>query len=720
MKCFARTKISPALIGIIAIIMSTTAFGYTIYVDVNAAGADIGTDWNNALRSLQEAIAIAYWLPKPVEIHVARGVYRPDQGAGITPGDRETPFFVLSGIAIRGGYAGRSYSNPDERDIERYKTILSGDLLGNDTDIDDPFDLPWAENRGDNSINVVVSYEADNTGVLDGVTVRGGYNYELLAAYGAGMYCHYGSPTITDCIFEDNFAGDIASIGEGAGMSTYYSNATLTNCTFRKNCTGYMGLPSIMFPAAVGGGLANVHSDPVLEDCVFERNYCFDGGGAIFNYDSEPEIINCIFNANHALGMGGAMYNSESKVEMTNCPVTLSSAVYGGAVHSESSDMTMTNCTFADNYSMHGGNGFWCDSYVGYPVSNLDFTNCILWDGEEQILNDDGSDITINFSDVQGGWSGSGGSNINADPLFAEHGFWAHIDDSTIILEPNDPNAVDYAGDYHLKSESGRWDPISRSWVMDDVTSPCVDAGDPASNWTRELWPHGGRINMGTYGGTDKASMSGEAGEISLPSVAFIYSTNTTTAESFESLLESNGMSVTLIDSDDIASVSLGNYGLIIVGDDTSGADVWDDEAAVNAIGNSGRPVVGVGRGGYDLFGELDLFIGSPHGRDDDTRSIYVVNPELSLFSRPSPISIPDDQVLDVYSSTDSVNIFLPSERDGIVSIGRDVSNSRYYPLLIEQNKYTLWGFRRSPGSMTEVGKTLFVNVVVWTANGGG
>jgi len=45
-------------------------------------------------------------------------------------------------------------------------------------------------------------------------------------------------------------------------------------------------------------------------------------------------------------------------------------------------------------------------------------------------------------------------------------------------------------------------------WVYDDVTSPCIDAGNPASDWTEELWPHGKWINMGAYGGTPQASMS--------------------------------------------------------------------------------------------------------------------------------------------------------------------------------------------------------------------
>jgi hypothetical protein len=70
-------------------------------------------------------------------------------------------------------------------------------------------------------------------------------------------------------------------------------------------------------------------------------------------------------------------------------------------------------------------------------------------------------------------------------------------------------------GDYHLESGSGRWDPNVKSWVIDDVNSGCIDAGDPNSDWTGELWPHGERINMGAYGGTAEASMSSsEAGNV--------------------------------------------------------------------------------------------------------------------------------------------------------------------------------------------------------------
>ena len=73
---------------------------------------------------------------------------------------------------------------------------------------------------------------------------------------------------------------------------------------------------------------------------------------------------------------------------------------------------------------------------------------------------------------------------------------------------PGTPGAIWTCGDYHLRSEVGRWEAQAQDWVPDAVTSPCIDAGDPNSDWTAETWPHGGRINLGVYGGTWQASLS--------------------------------------------------------------------------------------------------------------------------------------------------------------------------------------------------------------------
>jgi hypothetical protein len=130
--------------------------------------------------------------------------------------------------------------------------------------------------------------------------------------------------------------------------------------------------------------------------------------------------------------------------------------------------------------------------------------NSIFWNVSEVFegMADRGM-LTVNYSLLPQVWHSWGVGNIDADPLFAQDGYW---DPNDTPADANDDFWV--AGDYHLQSEAGRWDPVAQQWVADDVTSPCIDAGDDRPDWKNEPWPHGQRINMGAYGGTAEASLS--------------------------------------------------------------------------------------------------------------------------------------------------------------------------------------------------------------------
>lgn len=119
---------------------------------------------------------------------------------------------------------------------------------------------------------------------------------------------------------------------------------------------------------------------------------------------------------------------------------------------------------------------------AAYSGANPDISNCILWSNAAGDL----FDCTARYSCIERAEQATGEGNISEDPLFADAA----------------------GGDYHLRSEGGRCVPAYGLWSFDMVTSPCVDAGDPAVGSENERVPNGERINIGAYGGTAQASLS--------------------------------------------------------------------------------------------------------------------------------------------------------------------------------------------------------------------
>jgi predicted outer membrane repeat protein len=574
-----------------ALSLCAPAIGKIIYVDAGAAGANDGSSWADAYNYLQDALADANMAEKPVEVLVAQGIYKPDQGAETNLGDSSATFQLINGVAIYGGYAGVEVPGSDTRNIEMYGTILSGDLYGNDTDVSSPEDLAYNPARADNSYQVVTGSGTDETAVIDGFTITGGnacvytnrhgaglviergtprisnctfihnfaqyfgggiYNYYSSPIIinctfiqnsaddkGGGIYNYRSSPAITSCSFNDNSADygggihnsheslvltDCTFIGsssrQGGGLYNDDSIATLTNCTFSKNsaedkggaiyCYGnYPSLTNCLFTENSahygGGGICCHDSDPNITDCEFIENSAHYGGG-MYNTGSNPILTNCMLIANSGFTYGGGMYNTHGSLTLNNCIVAANRAYfYGGGLSGNNSDLIVTGCTFTGN-SAQNGNSLAFNSVAQRGRSIVGLIDCILWDNGNVIWNNDRSSIVISYSNVRGGWPGEG--NIDADPCFAEIGYWADAGDPNVIVDSNDPNAVWIEGDYHLKSQAGRWNPNSQTWVLDDVTSPCIDAGDPAYAVGLEPLPNGDRINMGAHGGTSEASKS--------------------------------------------------------------------------------------------------------------------------------------------------------------------------------------------------------------------
>jgi len=188
--------------------------------------------------------------------------------------------------------------------------------------------------------------------------------------------------------------------------------------------------------------------------------------------------------------------------------------------------------------------------------------------------------------------------------------------------------------------------------------------------------------------------------------------------ESFRSLLMSYGCPTTLIGVDDVATAALDSYDLIIVANDTKYLGAWVDAQSVLPFEDSGKPIIGLGQGGYDFFGVLDLWIGRPNGGHGSRNNIEVIDPNCSLFSTPYSVDIPENRALQLYTETDHIGIYLwPTIPETVTVLGSEVNDYGYFPLVIEDNRYLLWGFTESPLKMTEEEKRLFINVVIRASN---
>lgn len=366
---------------------------------------------------------------------------------------------------------------------------------------------------------------------------------ENTARHGAGMYNYNGAPEVSGCTYYRNWA-TVSTDGRGGGVKNSCGPCSaedvprFRNCAFIENYTVGAGggmdngtnsvLANCLFikntSQDLGGGMSNSYCSPVITQCSFIDNVAlfWGGGGGMDNFFSSPVVTYGVFVNNISGDRGGGMHNRGGSPIVTNCLFAgNSSSSSAGGMYNGDSSATITNCSFTGNHSCNGGGMLNSGEANGWSAI---LRNCILWGNTglsgRQMKNMNACEPSISFSTIEGGLYGSGientggssvidgGGNIEADPCFAASGYWGHKDDPDIAVEPSDPNALWINGDYHLKSQAGRWEAGEGRWTIDDVTSPCIDAGDPMSPIGGEPFPNGGIINMGAYGGTPEASKS--------------------------------------------------------------------------------------------------------------------------------------------------------------------------------------------------------------------
>jgi len=381
-------------------------------------------------------------------------------------------------------------------------------------------------------------------------------NGELEEAFGGGgIFCLLSSPTITDCIIKENgaFLGGGIIIYDSMILFEYPSKSglpieeslpiTITNCTIEEN-GAYIGGGITIFSGAMMDvinkrisekpGLRTEEENlPItLTDCTIKENEAFLGGGVamlgsmieLFEFDKRTHdkdvipideivpitITNCIIAENYAEEAGGGIFSYVTPPLITNCTIVENeTGGWGGGISCGFSLLNITNCTIAENYADEAGDGI--DSYVSLMVVK----NSILWGNgdtpaknggggsEEEICLYEGSDLTVSYSEVEGGEEGVyvaegegcvfnwGEGNINEDPLFVKK---AHN-----IADVTDGEDIGY----HLSKNSPCIDKGTNEDApdndIDGQKRPFGDTTDIGSDeyvWTGSVNSGDGQVNL--------------------------------------------------------------------------------------------------------------------------------------------------------------------------------------------------------------------------------
>jgi hypothetical protein len=306
--------------------------------------------------------------------------------------------------------------------------------------------------------------------ILDGFTVQGG---AMPGDLGGAVWCLSSSPTIRNCKFKNNSSDKGGAIfsytaglhlencsfsqntatGNGGAIYAFFSEVNLTGCTFSANTAGSGG--GALFEWEVGN-----HN---LDNCTFDHNSSLsptpNGGGAIEvagNTGAGTETwTHCRFIQNNAVHYGGGVWMYLAHATITNCEFhenavansTVDIAGGGGLAAVHDARLTLTNCLFERNSSDRPGAALLFGNGLGGPTiatvinctfsqnvatptsgavavtqtSSASLANCILWGNTPaQVVVDPAATATLSYSDIQGGWSGVGAGNIDADPRFRE------------------------------------------------------------------------------------------------------------------------------------------------------------------------------------------------------------------------------------------------------------------------------------------------------------
>jgi hypothetical protein len=261
-----------------------------------------------------------------------------------------------------------------------------------------------------------------------------------------GLISFSSSPQVTNFLVKNNSGNGVSIKGNSSGnLFPFFSHGRIQNNTSLYN----------------GGGIAiDIDAYVYIEDTKIIDNVAFNGGG-IYCGMAQCDLNNVTIIGNSAQNGGGVYGGNYSYQTMSYCLIAKNLAYNsGGGAYINQGELNLYNCTLSENSSGNLGGGlvFNCN-YA--PQSTI--RNSIVWNNNPGEIDVIGNGPIINFSDVNGGYSGI--ENIDDDPLF---------------IDPLNNN-------FHLS-----WNSFPEG---NGSKSPCIDAGDPDSSQD----PDGTYRDMGAF-----------------------------------------------------------------------------------------------------------------------------------------------------------------------------------------------------------------------------
>jgi PKD repeat protein len=227
--------------------------------------------------------------------------------------------------------------------------------------------------------------------------------------------------TIIDCQFVNNWSGSSG----GAIQCNNITDVVLNNSSFNgcstildggaiyiSDCNSVSLIEDIISDgsAQYGGGIYSICCDSLeMKNLSLISNISSQFGGGVYLGEANARIENCIISDNSAT-RGAGLYLDESALLTINSRITDNSAsLLGGGIYSDGSTLHSVNCTISNNTADSYGGGIFVYG------STVDVENSIFWGDTPQEIYPTSADLTAEYSDIQGGWTGE--TNIDSDPL---------------------------------------------------------------------------------------------------------------------------------------------------------------------------------------------------------------------------------------------------------------------------------------------------------------